>query len=277
MFHLLSVRENYAIFVVMKRAVLILSIISIAGMAGCSQSVTPSQLIYGAFFVQDPLARAAGRDLPEEANQRFDVGVALQRAEWFDGTPIADHDYPEGAMAFEEDSEATQVTSARINGIALPWYAPNDTATYWCDLYRTSDSILNISGDSMTFSYQGFRGESYSATVGVAPSFGTFTYGDTISASQGFDFHYPNSVPGDTIQVFFYGVDTGTVSKSWSVPDTGGFIIPPHLLSYYPHGYNQYSIQISRTRLQVLTSPQGTRIGIYSRSGTGSILFYTKP
>ena len=269
----------------MRLHILWITVFGVTCIAGCTASVTP-HYVHGDFS-EDPVTRAANQYLLQAGDQPYDIGIALYQTQTLNGTSDSDNVNPSGGIAFELDALPAQVISAQLNGINLPWIPENDPTTGWNGLYHSHISALNSFKDSLTFSYQGFSGESYSATVPAAPGFGAFTYADTISASQGFHFHYPKTIAGDTIGVNFYGGDTGTgnfyggntggVNVVWSQPDTGGFIIQPNQLLYYPKGKNLYFIGIGRVHWQQLISPDGKRIGIYSWTGINEAKFYTKP
>lgn len=263
----------------MKNLTVLLAVSLLCCVNGCSENTGPSTStdFYGGFFNSDPVERAAGQYLPNEPNQRFDVGLAIDYVQGFDGKATESGDSSVAGLAFENDSTPVQVTLAQINGINLPWYAPSDSLEYWCNLYRFSAPALFNNSNSLSFNYAGFKGESFGATAEVAAPFGSFNYFDTISVSKGFHFHYQKPVPNDSIVVRIYGVDTGTIDVLWTLPDTGGFSVLPNQLLYIKNGMNEYLIQIHREHWSEIITPSGNRIGIYSRASTDEESFNTKP
>ncbi|HWF44760.1 MAG TPA: hypothetical protein VG537_08975 [Candidatus Kapabacteria bacterium] len=265
-------RKDYA----MKPFHLWVAVFFISGVVGCKTASDPFPGFTGGFSDNDPIARASGhgdlfsqdenRILSLENGQHFDVGVGLQRAQYFDGQNEIDNRFPIGAMAFEKNGAPAQASSTVMNGSDLTWFAPKPDEIYWCNLYRSSDSAL--SNDSLSFSYQDFDGDSYVARVGIAPTFGKIVCPDTISASLGCHFTYDTSVPGDSIYISIQGVDSGSINSSWAQIDTGGFVIRPNQLRFFSSGYNLYFINFYRIHWTALISPGGKRIGIYSREET---------
>jgi hypothetical protein len=137
-------------------------------------------------------------------------------------------------------------------------------------MYDIDNSDAYGAADSMTFTYNGFAGESFTSTVDIAPSFGNISGPDTISASKGCTFKYDHFVPGDTITVSGYGV-------SFTTPDTGTITFRPNQLIYDSY-VAQYGYQIywSCAHWTTRMSPSGKRIGIYS-SQEISLLYPAKP
>ena len=171
-------------------------------------------------------------------------------------------------MAFASNGNPLQVSEAIVNGISLSWVS--DASSQFgppYNIYHKIDSAAYGASDSMTFSYQGFGGESFASTVGIAPSFGKIIFPDTTSAALGCYFRYEHPVPGDSIEVtiLYHGPPDDTFPTiQWTIPDTGGFTIKPHQLLYISNGLISYTMAIYRYHWEEVTSTNGKRIGIYS-------------
>ena len=231
--------------------------LSLACFVGCTNSSAPVVTPPGDF---DPVLQVCQGDVyPFEHGQKFDVGIAFFRSQWLDGTePYNDH--PVGRMAFAQNGYPIQVGGTTINGVPLTWLP--DAASSLSNMYSTGDSNAYGTSDSMTFTYRGFEGESFTSTVEIAPSFGIISSPDTISASQGCVFRYEHPRFGDSIVVSVNAYNSGLYI---TVPDTGAIVIAPHQLQYdssvAQYGYRVY---FHRSHWAVRTTPSGKRIGIYS-------------
>ena len=259
----------------MKRPIWWISVFFVAGMAGCSSSSQPNSAP-GNF---DPVAQVTPLTgaFQYEDGQKFVVGVALFRSQNPDGTQPED-DVTTARMAFATNGYPAQVNAAIINGVTLQWFP--DAASSQSNMYAKDDSNEYGSPDSMTFTYQSFDGESFTSTVDIAPSFEKIISPDTASAGLGCSIKYGYSVPGDSIMIKITSNDpSGSIpSFGWSCPDTGGFNIQPHQLTYLSNGVlNSYSVEISRFHWGVITSPKGNHIGIYSSQDVDNLGFFVKP
>ena len=206
-----------------------------------------------------PLLRPPGEAALLEHGEQFDIGVALFRTQWLDGSQDSDI-HPSARMAFAINGHPAQVGSARINGLALSWN-PNGASSS-SNTYSRDDSSMYGLDNSMTVTYTGFDGDSYSTIASIAPSFGAIVTPDTISASQGCRFSYGHSIPGDSIFVSVNAGDTGFV---FTTPDTGAIVFRPHQLPFNSRvASDGYIIYFHRFHWSVLTSPKGKRVGVYS-------------
>ena len=252
-----------------------IAVLLITSVTGC-HSVADSNLSPGDF---DPILQVTPLvgAYQYEHGQRFDVGVAIFRTQQFDGSQPS-NDPATARMAFAQNGYPVQVDTAIVNGVTLAWFP--DAASSLSSIYSKEDSNAYGAPDSMTFTYLGFAGGRFTTTIGIAPSFGRITYSDTVSVALGCAFRYEHAVPEDSIEVRIQNSDPGGNIKpfGWTIPDTGGFIIQPHQLSYIPNGsINQYTVDIYRVHWEALTSPNVKRIGIYSWQGTANLGFNVKP
>lgn len=200
-----------------------------------------------------------------ENGQKFDAAVALFRAQDTNGLAYS-NEMPIARIAFELNNAPTQVSSASANNISLPWLSSDF-------FYGKSDPNVFGMQDSMTFSYVDFNGETYTDTLGVAPSFGTITFPDSISLSKGCVISYQHSVPNDSIGIsvnFSYGSNFFTIR-----PDTGSIVFAPNELR--ESSYHEFTISFCRWNWSTRTSPSGKKIGIYSSMETEPVYIPSKP
>ncbi len=261
----------------MKRSILWIAVFFVAGAAGCHSSTAPN-LAPGLFDPMIAVAPNDGIDLSKYENGRqFDVGIAFFRDQDSDGSqPKPFWSLPYGAMAFQVNGYPVEVGNANINGDELSWMGDSGEGGY-PGIYK-NDSVAIGADDSMTFSYQNFEGESFASTASIAPNFGRITLPDTISAALGCTIRYQHSVPGDSI-VVSAGDFLGIHGFGWTNPDTAGFTIRPNqLIANIPNVVtNSYNLYIYRTHWDVVISPKGKHIGIFSKQQIMPLGFFVKP
>jgi hypothetical protein len=254
---------------------LLISIFFEVGITGCHSSTAPNT---GPGSFNPLIAVAPDDDVDRyERGQKYDVGIAFFRGQDSDGTqPKFWWTLPYGAMAFQVNGYAFEAGSANINGNELIWQG--NSGEWGLPGDYENDSVAIGDDDSVTFGYQNFEGESFSSKAAVAPSFGTIIVPDTISASLGWTFRYEHSVPGDSIYVSAQDV-LGIHGFGWANPDTGGFTIRPNqLIANIPNlAINSYSLYIYRTHWNVITSPKGKQIAVFSSQRIMPQGFWVKP
>jgi hypothetical protein len=256
----------------------VLLLIVFVRLCGC-QSSTTCNIVIGSGWVQGRIAfwqddalHGLYNDLDTSV---FDVGVSLDRETYADGTRAI---FPRAEMAFEQSPSKSRngtpasVAHATVNSLELNWQDCN--SQNGADIYFRRDTLLYGKSDSVTYSYSGFNGDSFTSAADIAKPFGRFyidhgsDISDSVSISKGFTLHYTNVVPGDSILVAINALDTTSVPY-YVVPDTGTIVFRPNFIAYNSRmaEVHIFVIDFIRVHLCKQTSTAGKRIAVYSTFG----------
>jgi hypothetical protein len=167
---------------------------------------------------------------------------------------------------FQHQYHPTKPNSFFLEGVSLPWNDGSTTDFNHSETFLSRYLALPIR-DSITFDYQGFDGENFSAAMTSTGSLGQLTAPDPVIASKGFQISWKHIMSTDTVTVRITYEDSTLTNIFDTVArfrDVGHFDVPPIKIDR-AGGYATYDV--TRDHVSLITSPNGKKIAVFSEVG----------